>query len=638
MENGNQLQNAIDNARLTTRLAVISSGFSLVLLVATLIINAYRGGDVFALAAIPFAFALLFSLTALIYGMLRSAAELENEEKALLAQRVEARALNVEEDVRFTAGRSFENYRRFAPYAITVIAAVLMGILLVRTHLFWSGREAATVGMKGNSIHTALISAVMAVISIFVGAFFAGQSRTKSFRWLRPVGAWMIAGFAVMAGATVASICYGNNLTTLDGVLAKVFFWIFAVLGAEFIINFIIEFYRPRTLQEARPVFESQILSLFTEPGGVMRNIALALDYQFGFKVSGTWLYAFIERSFFPVLIVWALIFWGFTMIHEVGPNQVGVRECLGKVTSEKLLEPGIYWTLPTPFGKIRRFSCTELKRLVVGETTDGAQKRAAAPVVLWTNQHGGPDDHFLVAVPPAPGKNNDSEVASISFVRMAIPITYRIKRDGVMDYGYKNADPVNTLKLLGQQAVSEFLASSSMMELMSSGRSAAEQAMKERVQKLADNHSLGIEIVTVCILDAHPPVEKVAPAYQDVIGAMEQKETEILNAKAYEAKLVPETQAEVLALVADAESSAYTASKVAAAESERFSTQLKTYKIMPSMFKIKAYLDFFETECADIRKFVVSSDLDTEVYQFNFESKERLDLIDVDPTKLSNK
>ena len=47
----------------------------------------------------------------------------------------------------------------------------------------------------------------------------------------------------------------------------------------ELVVNFIIEFYRPRSLGESRPVFESQLLSLFTEPGGVLRNIASALDY-----------------------------------------------------------------------------------------------------------------------------------------------------------------------------------------------------------------------------------------------------------------------------------------------------------------------------------------------------------------------
>ena len=235
------------------------------------------------------------------------------------------------------------------------------------------------------------------------GAFFVGQSRSKSFRWLRPVGAWLLAGFGVMFCAMIASLFTHNGMTRIDDLIARVIFWIFAVLGAEFVASFVIEFYRPRTLKEQRPIFESRLLALFTEPGGVMRNIASALDYQFGFKVSGTWLYSFLERSFFPLVLVWAVILWGFTMIHEVGPSEVGVRETFGRVTEEKLLEPGIYWTLPWPMGTVKRFSCTEIQQVVVGELHDEKgddgqpSKKAADSVVLWTNPHGGDDNNFLV-------------------------------------------------------------------------------------------------------------------------------------------------------------------------------------------------------------------------------------------------
>ena len=107
--NENEIRTAIDNARLTTRLAVIGWIFSLTMLVITAVLNAYRGGNVFGLAVIPFGLATLFGLAAMIYGMLATAAAQESEEKILLARRrANTNALDVEEDVRFTAGRSFE--------------------------------------------------------------------------------------------------------------------------------------------------------------------------------------------------------------------------------------------------------------------------------------------------------------------------------------------------------------------------------------------------------------------------------------------------------------------------------------------------------------------------------------------------
>jgi regulator of protease activity HflC (stomatin/prohibitin superfamily) len=190
----------------------------------------------------------------------------------------------------------------------------------------------------------------------------------------------------------------------------------------------------------------------------------------------------------------------------------------------------------------------------------------------------------------------------------------------------------------IGEQAATEYLASSDMMAVMSTARNKAEEAMKKRVQSLADARNLGIEVVSLTILGAHPPAGEVAPAYQNVIGAMEEKETKILEAQAYAAKTLPQSEAQARQFIADARAYDYKVRTVAAAESERFTTLLRTYRIMPSMFILRSYLEFLEQDCKNMRKFVVSSGLGNEVFQFNFEEKERLDLIDTDITQLTNK
>lgn len=146
MASKGDIRAAIDNSRLTTRLSIIGGITSLILLVLTLVLGAVKGelvgADVFSLAVIPYSLALLFSISALIYGMLGTGAAIENEEKMLLAGRASTNALNVEEDVRFTAGRSFENYRRFAPYVLSVLAALLVAGLLGYFFRHWAGRPA----------------------------------------------------------------------------------------------------------------------------------------------------------------------------------------------------------------------------------------------------------------------------------------------------------------------------------------------------------------------------------------------------------------------------------------------------------------------------------------------------------------
>ena len=106
--------------------------------------------------------------------------------------------------------------------------------------------------VRKKAVAAALVAAIMMLLSVFTGAFYVGQSRSAAFRWLRPIGAWLIGGFAVMFVSTVAAVFAKNNILAVDAYSAKVIFWIFAVLGVEFITNLIIEFYRPRTLREVR--------------------------------------------------------------------------------------------------------------------------------------------------------------------------------------------------------------------------------------------------------------------------------------------------------------------------------------------------------------------------------------------------
>ena len=175
------------------------------------------------------------------------------------------------------------------------------------------------------------------------------------------------------------------------------------------------------------------------------------------------------------------------------------------------------------------------------------------------------------------------------------------------------------------------------MDALMASGRHDAEVKLRKRIQELADRDELGIEIIRVGIMDAHPPVEKVAPAYQNVIGALEEKETEILKAQAYEATIIPETRAAADEIVAKAESSAEKKRMIAAAESDRFKQQLRAFLAMPAMFRLNAQMELLENDARDIRKYIVSSTLTDEVYQLNFETRDRLDLVDIDTAELSN-
>lgn len=508
------------------------------------------------------------------------------------------------------------------------------------------------------------------LISVFAGAFLVGQSRSKTFRWLQPLGAWLILGFIVMLTAGVSTLLTSKFLPEADYYTSRTVIIIYMVLGAEFIFNFVVEFYRPRTIEEPHPIFESRLLALFTEPGGVVRNIANTLDYQFGFKVSGTWIYHFMEKALFPLFIIWVIILWAFTCIQEVGPNEVGIEQNFGKIVSKKQLEPGIYLTLPYPFGKISRYSCTQIYEVTVGGHSDEheaeeeeapddghghnkpkAEKKHELPrIILWTKKHADREASYLIAVKPnavfkeAVDKVDEEQVLSqskatpVSFLGTTIPIQFRIKKDKLIDFAYNYRNAKQVLKNVGEMEAIKYLASVDFMSVMSYDRHKAAETLHVRIQKAVDKIGLGIEIVEVNLLGVHPPVGEVSESFQQVTAALEDKETQILTAKAYRSSTLPLIQAQKESIIAAAQAYKYRMQTVAKAESERFEKQLQAFEIMPGIYKLRTYLSFLEKDTVNIRKFVISSEIEHQVYELNFEKKQQLDLIDTDIDSITQK
>ena len=104
-----------------------------------------------------------------------------------------------------------------------------------------------------------------------------------------------------------------------------------------------------------------------------------------------------------------------------------------------------------------------------------------------------------------------------------------------------------------------------------------------------------------------------------------------ILAARAYREAVIPEARAQAQKIEADARAYRYRTAKVAEAEAARFAKQLIRYRAMPAMFLLDSRLELLEKDAAKVRKFVIGKELEHEVYELNFEEKERLDLIDAE-------
>jgi len=627
-----EIQLKMDESKQLQTISLLIGIYCLISAISILSTRTWMGSGSFSLLFIPYLISLILAANTCILGFLSGKEAQEEEDKKLLEKRKEKKALETGEDVLFSAARTLGNFKRYSPYVITLLNFIIIAGILFSFKMYLATRNIIPVPAKPSQ--AAFISALFAFMSIFAGIFCVGQSREKNFRWLRPLGGWLILSSILGMMATFAIFMHRFDKPMWDIVIGNIIFTIAMILGIELLFNFIVEFYRPRTSGEERPVFESRILSLFTEPGGFIRNVADTLDYQFGFKVSRTWIYLFLEKSIIPLVLLWLLAFWLFTCISEVGPGEAGIRENFGRIIDEaalsdgtiKPLKEGVYLKLPWPVGKMTRVPVKKIVEIAVGvELTNDKDENITPAVVLWTVEHYGKEEKFIVA---AEKKPTDKE-NPVSYMSATFGIQYRAKENQVIDFAFRNDDIPVFLKSISEREISKYLASVDILKLMSTERGKAVSFLTERIQDSADKLNLGIEIVSLNLHDVHPPVETVAPAFEEVASARQEKEATILNAKAYENKILPSAEAEASKIVADAETSRDNSIKLAEAEMMRFKKQLDAYKIMPEMYKLRTYLDFFEKECNDIRKIVIGDSDTKNVYIFNFEEKTRLDLID---------
>jgi len=607
-------------------LALVLLGFSLY----------YSFGDWFgartlSIASVPLCVASIFSISAFFQGLLRKKALYEAEERRLLEIRKErTSAFDNDDETLFSAYRTLKNYMRIAPYSLAIISAlVIFGLSFYYASYYKSGE----ILLSANPFQAAFISLILAGPALFFGVFAIGQSRNKTFRWLRPAGVWFFMTALTFISASLAVLMKKYDLPLWDYYLNKSLIIIFPILGCEQLVNFLIEFYRPRTGMEGRPVFESRILSFFTEPGGIFRNIANTLDYQFGFKVSGTWIYSFLEKSIFPLIAAWILLLWIFTSIDEIAPGEMGIRETFG-VHADSALNSGVYLKWPWPIQTIRKVPVNEIQQIFIGpKLKDSHGKETRPNIILWTQSHYATEGRFLIATDlynnQDSDKNNDIPVSMIAAM---LPVQFKIKSNKIFQYTYGHKNPVEILKSISEKVITNYFASADMLKLMSDQREQAIKIITKNIQAMSDKIDLGVEIVAVSFLDAHPPIDgqKLPEAFQAVVAATEEKQAEIHKAEAYRAQVIPQAQADVLQIKLQAEAYRDEQTKLSKAEIRRFKKRLPGYRAMPEMYLLNSMMNFLEKDCSNVRKYIVPDDTQHDVYIINLEEKQKLDLLDL--------
>ncbi|MCH8970041.1 MAG: hypothetical protein IIA66_13110 [Planctomycetes bacterium] len=401
-----------------------------------------------------------------------------------------------------------------------------------------------------------LIAAGIAFVSFLYSRYVSGMARDPAYRLLKAGSIYLFACALVGLLLTVCLGLVSTQMVLPERILGVAVRYLLVLLGLEFLVNFVLDFYRPRVADEVvRPAFESRLIGLVSEPEGIAKSIADAVNYQFGFEVSATWFYKVLERAVVPLAALSIIILIGMTSVAIVDADELAVIERFGRPTSTKPVGPGLVFKWPWPVEHVRKARVGLVQEIVVGEVEEehreDGERDWAEEVITWTEEHKFvPSIDVLVATPDDDDQQRgrgassddsaDDETVAVSILRMSMPVQYTVKRDseGFFNYLYNYSDPQEMLRDISYRELVKQAVHFDYQKIMGEQRAEVTAILDRLIQEKCNEMKLGIDIVFVGLQDVHPPTESdVAATFQDVATAEQQRDTLIQMARIEAAK-----------------------------------------------------------------------------------------------------
>ncbi len=408
------------------------------------------------------------------------------------------------------------------------------------------------------NVPVAMVILAIVMLGIFLlSRYTSGMGRVRDWQLLRGCGAYMLGNaIVIMVLLVLLGVQQYAGIASWEQTLAYGIPLLMIVLGLEILINFVLDIYRPRSpAVEPRACFDSRLLGLFAEPGGIAHSIAEAVNYQFGFQVSQTWFYQLLQRAFVGLVATGALALLLLTCIVVVQPYEHVIIERWGRqLNAADPLGPGIHFKLPWPWEMARAYNTGQLHQLSVGFRDFDATPEFHADgddptqrVLLWTDDRHYGLEHFDFLISPNPRQSTEAaaepadreagldedgrfEAFPVYLLRTEIVVQYRIRVDRLGRYAQQMVDPHRTLQALAWEEVGRFFASSTADYLMGKERALIGDRLRAAITERVEELQLGLEVVYVGVANVHPE-RTVAEAYRDVIRAEQQKIGDIREA-----------------------------------------------------------------------------------------------------------
>jgi membrane protease subunit HflK len=479
------------------------------------------------------------------------------------------------------SGPRFSDFARIGQWLIFFVGTIAVAMFF-----------RATVGTAGLTRDAAVSLRVATVVFLAAGCafyFFGNFAKAVADRVesdaLSPI--LTLTRIASLAAFAAAGSIFLFLSTTRDYSiwLGWVLIGFTAFLITEALVRFAVRFYQPKSLRKLPgPAGNSLLLDALFGHGHGLGSAIKGFEDLLGVRLHEVWIVRYLRQTVELIIIGTVVLGWLSTCFTSVPAGSRAVRMFLGRY-QPVALAPGLHITWPWPIEQLEIVETETIRQISLGFDKD-----LSGPV-LWNEPHFEGEKNLLVG---------DGE----SLLTIDVPIFYRIS-DPVR-YLETTTDAEQALRALADRKLIQVAGSRDSFQIMTEQRAEIARQLRESLQQEVNQLRLGLEIVFVGLKDVHPPVD-VAPAYQAVVSAQEEKERAIDLARASRVRVLPDAQAQANRIRVREDASYRQRVATAQGATARFSAIIEADRENSAVFRFRLKLDVIEQVLGKANKTILA-------------------------------
>ncbi len=280
------------------------------------------------------------------------------------------------------------------------------------------------------------------------------------------------------------------------------------------------------------------------------------------------------------VLGAWSYFGW-----YTLDPGQAAVILQFGEYQRTEM-EPGLRWHLPPP---VQSHVIVNVASIGKEEFGVGAGETASV------------DPETPTPLPARGGvamQTSDANIVQVGFV-----VQYRIK--DAFQSRYRIAAPREVLRDTAEASVRSAVGRNTIDAVLREKKGVIEREALDELQARLDRYESGLDVLGVDLQDVQPP-GPVRGAFDDVLGASQDRDRAVNEAQGYANEVLPRARAEAIEQVESARGYRDSTIAEATGEAERFRVLAAEYAKAPEVMRTRLFLETLEQVLPKVQTYIV--------------------------------